>query len=145
MVEPYVLDTSVLVHLVRNDEAGQRIGATYTPLMTDPRPYVCVVTEGELRSLAYQFGWGPDKVERMFFLLAHFQRVSIDTEEILHAYAVIDAYSQKVGNAMGENDVWIAAVAHVTRARLLTTDKDFDHLHQGVRIMTYHLCQSVLW
>jgi len=26
-------------------------------------------------------------------------------------------------------DLWIAATAHATGARLLTTDKDFDHLH----------------
>jgi len=30
---------------------------------------------------------------------------------------------------MGENDIWIAATAKVTGAVLLTTDKDFDHLH----------------
>ena len=29
---------------------------------------------------------------------------------------------------MGKNDLWIAAVASVTRFRLLTTDADFDHL-----------------
>ena len=28
---------------------------------------------------------------------------------------------------MGKNDIWIAATAAVTGARLLTTDKDFDH------------------
>ena len=32
------------------------------------------------------------------------------------------------GVPMGKNDVWIAATAHVTGARLLTTDRDFDHL-----------------
>jgi predicted nucleic acid-binding protein len=30
---------------------------------------------------------------------------------------------------MGKNDLWIAAVAHVTQAGLMTTDNDFDHLH----------------
>jgi predicted nucleic acid-binding protein len=30
---------------------------------------------------------------------------------------------------MGKNDLWIAATAHVLGASLLTTDKDFAHLH----------------
>ena len=30
---------------------------------------------------------------------------------------------------MGDNDVWIAATAAAAGAYLLTTDKDFDHLH----------------
>ena len=30
---------------------------------------------------------------------------------------------------MGENDVWIAATARRLGATLLTTDRDFDHLH----------------
>ena len=30
---------------------------------------------------------------------------------------------------MGKNDLWIAATAHASGAVLVTTDKDFDHLH----------------
>jgi predicted nucleic acid-binding protein len=30
---------------------------------------------------------------------------------------------------MGKNDLWIAATAHAMDAMLLTTDGDFDHLH----------------
>jgi len=29
---------------------------------------------------------------------------------------------------MGKNDIWIAASAVFTNARILTTDEDFDHL-----------------
>lgn len=31
---------------------------------------------------------------------------------------------------MGKNDLWIAATAHALNAALLTTDGDFEHLHQ---------------
>lgn len=34
---------------------------------------------------------------------------------------------------MGKNDIWIAATASVFNLRLITTDKDFDHL-DGVYI-----------
>lgn len=30
---------------------------------------------------------------------------------------------------MGKNDLWIAATAAVTNTRLLTSDKDFNHLN----------------
>jgi predicted nucleic acid-binding protein len=30
---------------------------------------------------------------------------------------------------IGQNDLWIAATAWVTKAALITTDSDFDHLH----------------
>jgi tRNA(fMet)-specific endonuclease VapC len=33
-----------------------------------------------------------------------------------------------MGTPVGENDTWIAATAHVTGARVLTTDTDFDSL-----------------
>ena len=59
----------------------------------------------------------------------------------MDAYVQIDGYSKrkltdKVGqlvpdsaNKMGKNDWWIAAIAHVIEAPLITTDGDFDHLH----------------
>jgi predicted nucleic acid-binding protein len=124
----YLLDTNVLVHLVRGDAVWARVRATYQPLLTDPRPIISVVTDGELRSLALQFNWQAEKVDQMEFCLGYLKRVSIDDPEILRAYAVIDAHGQRTGQPLGKNDVWIAATVSVTGARLLTTDKDFDRL-----------------
>lgn len=129
---PDLLDTNVFVHLVRDDEVGKRLKREQHLLMADPAPAFCVVTEGELRSLAYQFNWGRDKLDRMRLLLEHFSRVPIDTPEVVEAYAVIDADSRANGVSMGTNDVWFAAVAHVTGFDLITTDRDFDHLHPDI-------------
>ena len=107
---------------------GERVRDRYAPLLRDPRPAICVVTDGELRSLAFQLGWGQEKTQQAYYLLSYFQRLTIDTEEVLQAYALIDAFSESIGRPMGKNDLWIAAVAHVAGATLLTTDKDFDHL-----------------
>ena len=30
---------------------------------------------------------------------------------------------------VGKNDLWIAATAHITNSKLVTTDDDFDHLN----------------
>lgn len=128
MEDPIIYDTSILIHLVRGDAVGERIKNLYAPLVADPRPSVCVVSEGEMRSLAYQWGWGRQKLDQMEFLLGYFWRLPIDPPKILEAYAIIDSYSEKNGRSMGKNDVWIAAVAHVTGARLITTDRDFEHL-----------------
>ncbi|MBI4567661.1 MAG: hypothetical protein HY719_04610 [Planctomycetes bacterium] len=51
---------------------------------------------------------------------------------MLAAYVEIDIFSKKrPGGAvnMGKNDIWIAAVAKVADVPLLTTDRDFEHLH----------------
>jgi len=124
----YMLDTNVLVHLVRGDSLWAGVRGTYQLLLADPTPVISVVTVGELRSLALQFGWGTDKLDQMEFCLGYFRRVSIDDPDIIRAYAVIDAHTQKTGHPLGKNDCWIAATASVLGARLLTTDKDFDQL-----------------
>ena len=124
----YFLDTNILVHLVRRDGIGQYINAQYSLYLADPPPLVSDVSEGELRSLSIQWAWGKHKLEQMEFVLSCFPRVGINDPAIFNAYAAIDSYSESIGITMGKNDVWIAASARVTRARLLTTDKDFDHL-----------------
>ena len=124
-----LLDINIFVRLIRDDKVGQRLKRERQLLLTDAVPAYCVVTEGEIRSLALQFDWGKDKIEQMRFLLDYFRPVSIETPEVMQAYATIDAYSKTHGITMGKNDVWIAAAVHVTGFELLTTDQDFDHLH----------------
>ena len=68
----------------------------------------------------------------------------LDTNILLHylreieRYAEIDAFSQGKlkdrplsisARNMGKNDLWIAATASILNATLLTTDLDFNHLH----------------
>lgn len=101
----YILDTNILVHQVRQDAVGIRIRNLYAPLLADPRPLISVVTEGELRSLSFQLGWGKEKTEQAHYLLTYFQRTTIETEEILRAYALIDTFSERVGRSMGKNDL----------------------------------------
>src|SRR5579862_7729349 len=92
-----LLDSNILVHLVRGDAVGEHIRATYSPTLVEPRPMLSIVSEGELRSLAYQFHWGKSKVAQALFYLSYFKRASIDQPEIYEAYAVIDAYSLDLG------------------------------------------------
>lgn len=128
MAELYLFDTNILVHLVRADDTGQQIREKYKPFSLDPKPRFCVVSEGEIRSLALQFSWGGQKLDQMEFALAHLGRLTIENPEVMNAYAMLDAYSKAQGITMGKNDLWIAATTYASDSRLVTTDGDFDHL-----------------
>ena len=80
------------------------------------------------------------KLQKMEKSLQEFVVFDIMFDVLINRYAEIDAYSQnlllgkplgKTPRNMGKNDIWIAATASVAQAVLLTTDHDFDHLHQS--------------
>jgi tRNA(fMet)-specific endonuclease VapC len=64
--------------------------------------------------------------------------VDINSVIILNRYAEIDVFRQgRLANRksnfsvknMSKNDLWMAATASVLDTTLLTTDNDFEHLH----------------
>lgn len=124
-----LLDTSVLVHLARNDPLGQRVTADHDLTGRSLRPLISVVTVGEMFALARKWSWGQGKIETLKGIIANLTVVDIRPQPVIDRYAEIDAYSEQLGRAMGNNDAWIAATAAAAPAWLLTTDKDFDHLH----------------
>ena len=124
----YLLDTNILVHFVRRDAVWNSVSERYRLLLIDPAPIITIVTSAELRSLAFQNGWGKPKIDQMEFGLGYFDEIFIDNRAIVDAYASIDAYFSRQGRPMGKNDLWIAATTHALGARLLTTDRDFDPL-----------------
>jgi predicted nucleic acid-binding protein len=123
-----VLDTGVLVHLIRDSALGKWLEEQYLLGARTDRPLISIVSVGEILSLARQFDWGPDKVGIMTDLVRQLVVVDISTSNVLELYAEIDSYSRAEGRPMGKNDAWIAATAKAADAWLLTLDKDFDHL-----------------
>lgn len=123
-----ILDTNILVHYVRDDRTWARIRMDYQLLVVVPTPLISIVTAGELRSLARHRNWGRDKLDRMDFALGYFQIVPIDSPEQILIYSEIDNFCLERGRVMGKNDLWIAATAALTDARLLTSDADFELL-----------------
>lgn len=128
MSDLYLFDTAILVHLVRDDITGQHIRSKYSPFMSDPKPFICTVTDGELRSLALQWAWGSQKIDQMSYMLGFFRRVSIERPDLMQTYAAVDFFSVSNGITMGKNDLWVAAAAYTSGSQLITTDDDFDHL-----------------
>ena len=132
----YLLDTNILIYIIR----GKRQFFFETYGLDNPSNQVVysVVTIGELRSFAVRNKWGIAKCQMMENLLLEFGAIDINTNSILNKYAEIDAFSKgKLENrplsissrTMGKNDIWIAATTSVLNATLLTTDNDFNHLH----------------
>ena len=96
-----------------------------------------MVSVGEIKSIALRNNWGKVKLTKLRELMSLFVITDINSDDVLDVYAEIDAFSQgKLKNKplkmtarnMGKNDLWIAATATVTTAKLLTSDDDFDHL-----------------
>ena len=127
----YLLDTTVVIHLLRNDHLGQQIDARFNLRASLASSMVCVVTIGELRAFARKRGWGQKRLDDLQKVIDELVWIDINRREVIEAYGEIDYYSEKTVNParrMGKNDVWIAATAKATGATLLTIDKDFDHL-----------------
>lgn len=130
--EQLVLDTNILVHWLRGKAAGQTLRAAYGLDQRRPRPVVPVVVKGEIRSLGIRLGWGENKLAMLDAVLRDLLALDISSEDVIAAYARIDAESHARGRRMGKNDLWIAASASVLGAVILTTDADFDHLHPSI-------------
>lgn len=126
-----LLDTNILVHLIRGKPVGKAIEAKFGLHGALNRSTICIVTVGEAYSLARKWNWGQHRLVRLQNLLAQVVWVDIHRAPILDAYGELDDFSNRLGRPMGKNDVWIAAVAKVSGMTLLTTDADFDHLHPG--------------
>ena len=113
----FLLDTSVIIHLVRGTEVCQRILRSYDLIHCQPRPLVCVVSLAEVRVLAAVNHWGERKRQAL--------------ERTLQSLVGVDIHARQHpmgARHMGKNDLWIAACAAAADAFLLSTDDDFEHL-----------------
>jgi len=134
----YVLDTNILVHILTGSQKGMK--AQEKTRDNNPFLIISIVTKAEIFSIAKQRKWGKRKLTILNKLLDELLIIPIDNDDIVEAYAEIDAYSQgkldekplnMTSRNMGKNDLWIAAVTHLTKSTLLTTDNDFNHLEPG--------------
>jgi tRNA(fMet)-specific endonuclease VapC len=128
MPTDYLLDTNILVSLIRNNTLGQWIQRQYHLRDVMTKCMISVVTVGEMEKLARQFGWGNNKLSAMRGLLDQLIWIDINDPAVFSAYAEIECFSDARGIRMGQNDAWIAATAKASGATLMTTDCDFDHL-----------------
>ena len=87
------------------------------------------MTVGEILSLAQRRGWGAARRQRLVEFVARCEVLPLEYPGIIEDYAELSEVSRLNGRFLGDNNLWIAATARATGVTLLTTDKDFDHLH----------------
>ena len=131
----FLFDTNILLCYIRLDKKAFYIDETFQPFDAENTPILSVVSVGEIKSIALRNKWGTAKRTTLKKLLSLFIITDINSDDVLDAYAEIDTFSQGKGKPlkmssrnMGKNDLWIAATAYVSSSKLLTLDKDFDHL-----------------
>lgn len=137
MQKKYVLDSNVLIHIVRQSEIWNNIDTEFDPFGNNP--YISFATVAETTSFAEQNKWGAEKMAVLSGLFRSFRTVQSSKELITH-YVEIDLFSQgkhptlklpenMSARNMGKNDIWIAATTKLIEgAELITTDRDFEHL-----------------
>jgi len=129
--EHVVLDTNVLVHLIRANTVGKRIEAEHHLRDRVEKPLISVVTVGEIWALALKLSWQDAKLAKLETVIRELVIVHPHQGDVIQQYAAIDKFCEKdmkPARPMAQNDMWIAATAAASSARLLTTDSDFDHL-----------------
>jgi predicted nucleic acid-binding protein len=124
-----LLDTSVLVHLARQDATGRWVESEYSLAARLERPLISTITEGEILGFARQRNWGPTKLTELNRILGELVRVDAGIAEIVGTYADLTVLDVRGGHNTKDNDLWIAATANATGAVLLTCDHDFDWLN----------------
>lgn len=135
----FVLDTNMVLASLKDHTIWRKASTDHSLTNSDSLLMISVVTVAEIGSLAEQNGWGAAKKEKLEKLLRRYVIIDISHSDnaMMEAYMRIDAYSHGrlagytlglSSRNMGKNDLWIAAAASVTKAMLLTTDADFDHL-----------------
>jgi tRNA(fMet)-specific endonuclease VapC len=129
----YVLDTGVLLNLVRGKELGTRIDREFGLTRSMRLHTVSIVTHGELKVLAERNEWGPEKRSALALALDNLVTVNIESDALIEAYVQVDRACRGIvggSRTLGQNDMWIAATALLSDLPLITTDKDFLPLHE---------------
>ena len=119
----YLLDTNIVLHATRENSPVSKAVDTQFQLRTAPfRPTICEVTVAELWAFAQS--WGEKRKELLRRTIADLLVVPISDARIYQRWAELYSFARSKGMAIqhDHNDVWIAAVAHVTGLQLLSMD-----------------------
>jgi len=129
MAEPaYLLDTTILLHWVRDTDQAKAIDQQFQLTHSRRRPLICEVSVGELLAFSRSLKWGPQKQQRLKDIVERETViVRISDARVLDAYADLSTLARASGWSLfhGKNDLWVGAAARAAQAHLLTMDTDF--------------------
>lgn len=98
-MERFVLDTGMLLGFVLDAPWALWARSEFSLGDRETMVFTSVICRGELLALAEKRGWGEGKRERLEEVLRKFPALDINREDVLKAYALIDAWTH--GNASG--------------------------------------------
>jgi predicted nucleic acid-binding protein len=119
----YLLDTNIVLHATRENSPISKAVDSQFQLRSSPfRPTICEVTVAELWAFAQS--WGEKRKDLLKRAIDDLLIVPIFDARIHHRWAELYSFARSKGMAIqhDHNDVWIAAVAHVTGLRVLSMD-----------------------
>jgi len=90
----YTLDTNMLLYIFRDDKFKSKIEETFQFKSSSNKLIISIVSVGEMRALSLKNQWGEKKKLALEEYLKGFIIISIDNDEIVNTYALIDAFSQ---------------------------------------------------
>ena len=61
----FLLDTSAVVNIVRDNQTGRELLRRFNLLVRDEKPLISSVTQGEIGALAKWWGWGGRRLSRL--------------------------------------------------------------------------------
>jgi predicted nucleic acid-binding protein len=118
-----LVDTNVIIKMLHND--AEAIGL----LQKAGKLYTSVVVKGELFYGAAKSARQEANRELFRNTLSKFEILPID-DDVAVSYALIKSKLEKKGKQIPENDVWIAATAHVCGLPVISFDKHFSYVDQ---------------
>jgi predicted nucleic acid-binding protein len=113
--QSYVLDTGVLLNLVRGKELGTRIDREFALTSSMRLHTVSIVTHGELKVLAERNDWGAEKRNALAVALDNLVTLNIESEALVEAYVQVDRACRKSdggSRTLSQNDMWIHSVMY---------------------------------
>ncbi len=136
-----MLDTNLILGILTGKDWARKTFDKFQLDEVDALIQTSIVCQGEILTIAFRNRWQEQKLNRLSELLDQIPIINVDRREIAEAYSKIQSWSEgkliespsnssspKPSITMGQNDLWIAATAHLYNVTLLSTDKDFLHL-----------------
>jgi len=92
----YLLDTTILLALVRGNELGKFIRHKFSLDNPTVRSLISIVSHGEIWAMAQRHNWQAKKQEVLERMLDSLVTVDLNASEIVRAYVEIDRLNQSV-------------------------------------------------
>ena len=124
-----LLDTNVVLHLVRGKATGEALDRAYGVRARPDRPLISIITIGEMMAMAKRLNWGAKKVETLKRLAGELVVVDVQNPDS-PPQVRRDRRVRRQERPRAQRQRCLDRGDRVSiGAVLLTTDKDFDPLH----------------